>query len=103
MACCSSSTWEIYAGNTTAVGSTRGRPHRHARRGGRTKYARRFAQHDLSLESLLRAYRVGEHTILQWVIQDLSQRAMPLMTPSRSPAALNRPGSDGGSTLEWRI
>ena len=41
------------------------------------EYARRFAQHDLSLEALLRAYRLGEHTFLQWVIQDLSQRAMP--------------------------
>ena len=41
------------------------------------EYARRFAQHDLSLEALLRAYRLGEHTFLQWVIQDLSQRALP--------------------------
>jgi DNA-binding PucR family transcriptional regulator len=41
------------------------------------EYARRFAQHDLSLEALLRAYRLGEHTFLQWVIQDLSQRSMP--------------------------
>jgi hypothetical protein len=28
------------------------------------EYARRFAQHDLSLEALLRAYRLGEHTFL---------------------------------------
>jgi DNA-binding PucR family transcriptional regulator len=41
------------------------------------EYARRFAQHDLSLEALLRAYRLGEHTFLQWVIQDLSRRPMP--------------------------
>ncbi|MDT7626974.1 MAG: hypothetical protein QOF99_7875, partial [Pseudonocardiales bacterium] len=27
-------------------------------------YARRFAQHDLSLEALLRAYRLGEHMFL---------------------------------------
>jgi DNA-binding PucR family transcriptional regulator len=30
------------------------------------EYARRFAQHDLSLEGLLRAYRLGEHRFLQW-------------------------------------
>ncbi|WP_433714576.1 PucR family transcriptional regulator [Nocardia sp. CA-084685] len=29
------------------------------------EYARRFAQHDLSLEGLLRAYRLGEHMFLQ--------------------------------------
>jgi hypothetical protein len=36
------------------------------------EYARRFAQHDLSLEALLRAYRLGEHTLLQWVIEGLN-------------------------------
>jgi len=41
------------------------------------EYARWFAQHDLSLEALLRAYRLGEHTVLQRVIHDVSQRAMP--------------------------
>jgi len=40
-------------------------------------YARRFAQHDLSLEALLRAYRLGEHAFLQWVIQDLVQHDLP--------------------------
>jgi hypothetical protein len=39
-------------------------------------YARRFAQHDLSLEALLRAYRLGEHMFLQWVIQDLRRQAL---------------------------
>ncbi|UUU24017.1 helix-turn-helix domain-containing protein [Streptomyces sp. DSM 40750] len=29
------------------------------------EYARRFAQHDLSLEALLRAYRLGEHMVVQ--------------------------------------
>jgi len=37
-------------------------------------YARRFAQHDLALEALLRAYRLGEHSFLQWVIQDLRRQ-----------------------------
>jgi len=40
-------------------------------------YARRFAQHDLSLEALLRAYRLGEHMFLQWVIRDLRRQALP--------------------------
>jgi DNA-binding PucR family transcriptional regulator len=40
-------------------------------------YARRFAQHDLSLEALLRAYRLGEHMFLQWVIQDLRGQRPP--------------------------
>jgi hypothetical protein len=39
-------------------------------------YARRFAQYDLSLEALLRAYRLGEHMFLQWVIQDLRRQAL---------------------------
>jgi len=37
-------------------------------------YARRFAQHDLALAALLRAYRLGEHTFLQWAIQDLRRQ-----------------------------
>jgi hypothetical protein len=37
-------------------------------------YARRFAQHDLSLEALLRAYRLGENAFLQWMIQELGGR-----------------------------
>ncbi len=32
------------------------------------EYARRFAQHDLSLEALLRAYRLGEHRVSQWAL-----------------------------------
>jgi PucR C-terminal helix-turn-helix domain/GGDEF-like domain len=40
-------------------------------------YARRFAQHDLSLEALLRAYRLGEHMFLQWAIGDLRRQALP--------------------------
>lgn len=30
------------------------------------EYARRFAQRNLSLDALLRAYRLGEHWFLQW-------------------------------------
>src|SRR5581483_12404020 len=41
------------------------------------EYARRFAQHDLSLEALLRAYRLGEHMFLQWAVHDLRQRDLP--------------------------
>ncbi|MFE9096312.1 helix-turn-helix domain-containing protein [Streptomyces sp. NPDC007264] len=32
------------------------------------EYARRFAQHDLSLEALLRAYRLGEHMFVQGAV-----------------------------------
>ncbi|MDQ1045282.1 helix-turn-helix domain-containing protein [Streptomyces sp. V4I2] len=35
------------------------------------EYARRFAQHDLSLEGLLRAYRLGEHMFGQWAMAAL--------------------------------
>ncbi|MEU6655443.1 helix-turn-helix domain-containing protein [Streptomyces sp. NPDC046900] len=35
------------------------------------EYARRFAQHDLSLEALLRAYRLGEHMFVQWAMTAL--------------------------------
>ncbi|MEV6325026.1 helix-turn-helix domain-containing protein [Nocardia sp. NPDC051787] len=35
------------------------------------EYARRFAQHDLSLEALLRAYRLGEHMFLQQAMTTL--------------------------------
>ncbi|HST80259.1 MAG TPA: helix-turn-helix domain-containing protein [Kineosporiaceae bacterium] len=35
------------------------------------EYARRFAQHDLSLEALLRAYRLGEHRFVQWALDAL--------------------------------
>lgn len=37
------------------------------------EYARRFAQHDLSLEALLRAYRLGEHRFCQWAIDAFGQ------------------------------
>jgi hypothetical protein len=37
------------------------------------EYARRFAQHNLSLEGLLRAYRLGEHRFLQWGIAALDR------------------------------
>lgn len=37
------------------------------------EYARRFAQHDLSLEALLRAYRLGEHRFVQWCLDVLSR------------------------------
>lgn len=41
------------------------------------EYARRFAQHDLSLEALLRAYRLGEHMFLQWAMTDLRRFDLP--------------------------
>jgi DNA-binding PucR family transcriptional regulator len=37
------------------------------------EYARRFAQRGLSLEALLRAYRLGEHRVLQWSLHYLSE------------------------------
>ena len=37
------------------------------------EYARRFAQHDLSLEALLRAYRLGEHRFGQWALQQVAR------------------------------
>ncbi len=51
------------------------------------EYARRFAQHDMSLEALLRAYRLGEHMFLQramTTLQDLDRPAdTALATTSR--------------------
>ncbi|TDP31945.1 helix-turn-helix domain-containing protein [Nocardia ignorata] len=41
------------------------------------EYARRFAQHDLSLEALLRAYRLGEHMFVQRTIRLLTELAAP--------------------------
>lgn len=32
------------------------------------EYARRFAQHELSLEALLRAYRLGQHRLTEWAL-----------------------------------
>lgn len=37
------------------------------------EYARRFAQRDLSLEALLRAYRLGEHRVVQWSLRYLAE------------------------------
>ena len=37
------------------------------------EYARRFAQHELSLEALLRAYRLGEHRFGQWALQRVAR------------------------------
>lgn len=37
------------------------------------EYARRFAQHDLSLDALIRAYRLGEHRFSQWAINVLGR------------------------------
>jgi DNA-binding PucR family transcriptional regulator len=42
------------------------------------EYARRFAQHDLSLEALLRAYRLGEHMFLQWALSVLGRLNLPV-------------------------
>lgn len=39
--------------------------------------ARRFAQHELSLEALLRAYRLGEHMFVQWAIADIAALCPP--------------------------
>ncbi|MBO0875049.1 MAG: hypothetical protein J2P19_16835, partial [Pseudonocardia sp.] len=50
------------------------------------EYARRFAQLDLCLEGLLRAYRLGTHMFLQWVMTGLqardltAQEALPAMS-----------------------
>ena len=41
------------------------------------EYARRFAQHDLSLEALLRAYRLGEHMFVQWTMTLLTELNPP--------------------------
>lgn len=37
------------------------------------EYARRFAQRDLSLEALLRAYRLGENRVVQWALRHLGE------------------------------
>ena len=36
------------------------------------EYARRFAQRGLSLEALLRAYRLGEHRVVRWTLRYLA-------------------------------
>lgn len=40
-------------------------------------YARRFAENDMSLEALLRAYRLGEHMMLEWFIDVVEARGLP--------------------------
>ncbi|MCU1653799.1 MAG: hypothetical protein QOC67_458 [Pseudonocardiales bacterium] len=37
------------------------------------EYARRFAQRGLSLEALLRAYRLGEHRMVRWTLRYLGE------------------------------
>lgn len=41
------------------------------------EYARRFAQHELSLEALLRAYRLGEHRFVQWTLRAIDDVGLP--------------------------
>ncbi|KAF0846683.1 PucR family transcriptional regulator [Nocardia caishijiensis] len=41
------------------------------------EYARRFAQHGLSLEALLRAYRLGENMFVQWTMTLLAELNPP--------------------------
>ncbi|KUO09305.1 helix-turn-helix domain-containing protein [Streptomyces sp. DSM 15324] len=57
------------------------------------EYARRFAQRDLSLEALLRAYRLGEHMFVQWAMTSLRGRELPaddaLATTSRIALLVN--------------
>ncbi|MGV9675555.1 PucR family transcriptional regulator [Nocardia sp. NPDC003482] len=57
------------------------------------EYARRFAQHDLSLEALLRAYRLGEHMFGQWVLTALGEVNPPtdiaLATAARVAETVN--------------
>ncbi|MFF3571987.1 PucR family transcriptional regulator [Nocardia jiangxiensis] len=57
------------------------------------EYARRFAQQGLSLEALLRAYRLGDHWFTQRTIADLRAHgvapALALETTSRSAGLVN--------------
>ncbi|TPQ16849.1 helix-turn-helix domain-containing protein [Streptomyces sporangiiformans] len=57
------------------------------------EYARRFAQHDLSLEALLRAYRLGEHMFVQWAVTVLRRLELStdeaLATTSRIALLVN--------------
>ncbi|WP_433566887.1 PucR family transcriptional regulator [Nocardia sp. CA-151230] len=57
------------------------------------EYARRFAQHDLSLEALLRAYRLGEHMFGQWILTVLAELSpsteVALATAARIAALVN--------------
>jgi DNA-binding PucR family transcriptional regulator len=58
------------------------------------EYARRFAQHGLSLEALLRAYRLGEHMVVQWAVTTLRRLDLhteeALITTSRIALLTNR-------------
>ncbi|MEU6189365.1 helix-turn-helix domain-containing protein [Nocardia sp. NPDC047038] len=57
------------------------------------EYARRFAQHGMSLEALLRAYRLGEHMFMQQTIAALRRAETPadlaLATTSRVAVLVN--------------
>ncbi|WP_039801617.1 PucR family transcriptional regulator [Nocardia araoensis] len=57
------------------------------------EYARRFAQHGMSLEALLRAYRLGEHMFMQRTIAVLRHAQTPadlaLATTSRVAVLVN--------------
>ncbi|MGH1504259.1 MAG: PucR family transcriptional regulator [Acidimicrobiales bacterium] len=44
------------------------------------EYARRFAQHDLPVEALVRAYRLGEHHFLQRVLTEVGERGLDTET-----------------------
>jgi len=50
------------------------------------EYARRFAQHGLSLEALLRAYRIGHNRFARWAVAALAEAAA---TPGDLAAAAN--------------
>lgn len=39
-------------------------------------YARRFAQRDLPIEGLLRAYRLGQERVIQWLLRRLGAKAL---------------------------
>jgi hypothetical protein len=52
------------------------------------EYARRFAQHDLSLEALLRAYRLGEHRFGQWALQCIGRLHLDTATALAAVAEL---------------
>ncbi|NMI00570.1 PucR family transcriptional regulator [Pseudonocardia acidicola] len=52
------------------------------------EYARRFAQRDLSLEALLRAYRLGEHRFVQWALQCIGGLGLATVEALAATAAL---------------
>ncbi|MGV9614522.1 PucR family transcriptional regulator [Nocardia xishanensis] len=58
------------------------------------EYARRFAQHGMSLEALLRAYRLGEHMFAQTAMTELGaldpSAELALATTSRIASMVNR-------------